>query len=199
MGVGLTWKQIISFIILVPIAFFLLKAFFGVGALIYGGIDQGTIHSFNLMVEKIKGLKEPDTHNMYLKDGYILVGFNKGQDKVQFRCGAVRNVIKTWHQAVRPAQCYEKSGQDLKKPACLCLCRETSIKKACMPPEKCEIFPSFIENFVVAKGADNNFGSEFKSGENLVLFNRCSVVYSKPITFMNLERSGQDVNIKINT
>lgn len=203
-GIEMSIIEVVGLILAIIILFFLINLGMALWGLFYGGIDQGTVQSFESLVNKIKGLDEKlkedasytESHNQYLKDGYILVGFNKGEDVMSYSCGLGR-IGYGYHKVERPNQCF-KPDKDGKNPACLCLCAEKSGKKPCRPAEKCEIIEDARVFSVTAEEAkhDNNFGVSYSEddekpdykGEQLVLFNNCGGG-GKPITFMEIKQS----------
>ena len=85
-GIEISWMEVLGLILAILVVLLFLRIGYGLWAIFWGGIDQGTIQTFNDLNEKIKNLKDTDQHSLYLKDGYILVGFNKNSKSTSYAC-----------------------------------------------------------------------------------------------------------------
>lgn len=188
-GIEISWMEVLGLILGILVVLLFLRIGYGLWSIFWGGIDQGTIQTFDDLNNKIKNLKDSDQHSLYLKNGYILVGFNKGSKSNEYLCN-----YGSWtggKSTVRPPACQGDSTNP--EPACLCLCGEKSFFSPCNPAEKCQKFENIEQFYASYNENDNNFGKVNPNGEDLVLFNACDAFSSRPITHLELVKENNNV------
>ncbi len=188
-GIEISWMEVLGLILAMLVVLLFLRIGYGLWALFWGGVDQGTIQTFEDLNQKIKSLKETDQHSLYLKNGFILVGFNKGSKSTQYACNIPGYF--GYRDSVRPPTCQGDSTNP--DPACLCICEEKSFGNPCNPAQKCQKFDNIEQFYTSYNENDNNFGKANPNGEDLVLFNECSAFYPKPITHLEIKKENNNV------
>jgi len=166
-----------------------------------GQEDQGTRESLSMIDQKIRSTEHDTSSNteVHIKNGLMIVGFNKGSNKVEETC-CVNDVI--W----KPATCGDN--------ACLCICDEGD----CANPKRCIVYKIRVEteeesgvsggvsevgedrdiDCFIGPSDDTNYGDSNSpgcSGESLVLYGNCDCDFSGDFQVQNLKITNkQDKN-----
>lgn len=178
------------------------------------GSDQGSMQSLSDLARVANGLTEGKSQEglFYLKETMVLVGYPKNSQNSppQYSCGwnKITHAIGFGAKSVQvpPA---DTCGKD---KTCICICKKTFSSTICNPALDCK--PLNYDDIIVKSpmgATSSNFGTDYKgansqypAGYYFVLFNKCNSLPNflpgagaKPMTKMNLKRTGNVLEIEI--
>jgi len=187
---------LIIFVIL-PFSISLYKIFFGQE-------NQGTRESMNSIDQMIRTTEhgKSSSKSINIKNGYMIVGFNKGSNKIEETCCIDDEIWK-------PAVC----GLS----ACLCLCEEGD----CESPLRCIIYKITVKveeeegikggisdvgeereiDCFIGPDEEPNYGDDNSAGcegKSLVLYGNCNCDFSGDFQVKNIKVTNQQIMDQIN-